>query len=69
MTAHPPIPDLPGQPPRYVPAADRRCWRDASHGAYCYQHAKRLTGFHEPDRNPKGAEGHQCAEYVKGRKR
>ena len=42
----------------------RRCRRDATHGAYCYQHAKKLTGFYAPDKNLPGLPVEQCAEYV-----
>lgn len=43
----------------------RRCKRDATHGGYCYQHAKKLTGIYEPDKNPPGTPHMQCQERIK----
>ena len=46
----------------------RRCRRRATHGAYCYQHAKKLTGLYAPDKNPPGEPPVDCAEYVEVRR-
>ena len=48
---------------KYSRREPRRCGRTANHGAYCYRHAKALTGFHAPDRNRHPEPG-GCVEIV-----
>ena len=50
---------------KYRRREPERCGRTANHGAYCYRHAKALTGFYAPDRNPDGPEPGGCVEIVR----
>ena len=54
-----------GNEPKVAPKF-RQCSRKAKHGAYCFQHAKRLTGFYAPDSN-NGADWGNCSELIRNR--